>query len=94
MNTAEWIIAGILSFALLIFLIIGIVVLFKVLDLTRDAKHLLRELNKLTKKSHNIVDKASDAVDIAKDDLTATTSSIKSAVKSAIKQKFTPSNNA
>ena len=94
MNTAEWIIAGILSFTLLIFLIIGIVVLFKVLDLTRDAKHLLRELNRLTKKGHHVVDKASDAVDIAKDDLTATTGSIKTAVKSAIKQKFTPSDNA
>ena len=88
MNTPEWIIAGILSFMLMVFLILGIIVLYKFLDLSRDAKHILKEIEKITKKSKNIVNKADEAVTSATDDLAQTTSSIKNAVKTTIKNKL------
>ena len=99
MNTAEWIIVAILSLTLFVFLILGIYVLTKVLDLTYEAKHLLRDLKHITKKGSHIADKASSAVDDladkasstandVKSDVTATTGAVKDAVVSALNKKF------
>lgn len=41
MNTAEWIIAGILSATLFIFLILGIIVLIKVLKLLKETRRFI-----------------------------------------------------
>ena len=49
MDTAEWIIVSILSLTLFVFLILGIYVLTKVLDLTHDIKHVVRQVDSITK---------------------------------------------
>ncbi|MBQ9029458.1 hypothetical protein IJ114_01660 [Candidatus Saccharibacteria bacterium] len=41
MNTAEWIIAGILSATLFIFLILGIIVMIKVLKLLKETRRFI-----------------------------------------------------
>lgn len=55
MNIAEWIIAGILSFTLFIFLIFGIIALAKVHKLTDEATEII-------KKSGHVVDNANGIV--------------------------------
>ena len=104
MDVAEWIIVSILSLTLFVFLILGIYVLLKVLDLTHDAKYLLRDLKHITKKGQHIVGKASTAVDdltdkatstadAVKDDVTATTGAVKTAVVSALEKRFVEPDN-
>ncbi len=41
MNTAEWIIAGILSATLFIFLVLGIIVMIKVLKLLKETRRFI-----------------------------------------------------
>ena len=99
MDTAEWIIAIILSLTLLIFLILGILLLTKLLDLSRDAKHLIKQLERTAKRGDRIVMKASDTVDdlsrtatsaakSIKKDATTTTGVVKDAVVAAVTKKF------
>ena len=99
MDTAEWIIVSILSLTLFIFLILGILLLTKILDLTRDAKHILKQLERMAKKGNTIVAKASDTVDdisktatstakSIKKDATTTTGAVKDAVVSVVAKKF------
>ena len=99
MDTAEWIIVAILSLTLFVFLFLGILLLTKLLDLSRDAKHILRQIERMTKKGNSIVAKASDTVDdlsktatsaakSMKKDATATTGAVKDAVVSVISKKF------
>lgn len=99
MDTAEWIIVSILSLTLFVFLILGIWLLTKLLDLSRDAKHIMKQLEKMTKKGNTIVAKASDTVDdlsktatstakSIKKDATTTTGAVKDAVVSAVAKKF------
>ena len=88
MNTAEWIIAGILSFTLLIFLILSIILITKLFDLTYEAKRLIKDLRKIAKGGQKIVDKAGNTVDVAANDVAKTTGAIKTAVVSTVKKKF------
>lgn len=99
MDVAEWIIVSILSLTLFVFLILGIMLLNKLLDLSRDAKHILKQIDRMTKKGNNIVSKASETVDdlsktatktakTVKKDVTDTTGVVKGAVVSAISKKF------
>lgn len=99
MNTAEWIIVAILSLTLFVFLILGILLLTKLLDLSRDAKHLIKQLNRIANKGNTIMDDAKDTVasvksatasttKAVKKDVTATTGAIKDAVVSAVEKKF------
>lgn len=99
MDTAEWIIVSILSLTLFVFLILGIMLLSKLLDLSRDAKHVLKQLERMTKKGNSIVSKASDTVDdlsktatktakTVKKDVTDTTGVVKEAVVSAVSKKL------
>ncbi|MBQ2638440.1 hypothetical protein IJF89_02050 [Candidatus Saccharibacteria bacterium] len=99
MDTAEWIIVAILSLTLFVFLLLGILLLTKLLDLSRDAKHLMKQLNRIANKGNAIMDDAKDTVaDVksatasttktVKKDVTATTGAIKDAVVSAIEKKF------
>lgn len=99
MDTAEWIIVAILSLTLFVFLILGIMLLTKLLDLSRDAKHILKQIDRMTKKGNSIVAKASDTVDdlsktatstakSIKRDATDTTGAVKEAVVAAISKKF------
>ena len=93
MDVAEWIIVSILSLTLFVFLIIGIYVLLKVLDITYDIKRIGREVELITKQGKKIANKAENAVDSVKDDVTATTGAVKDAVVSALNKKFNHSTN-
>lgn len=99
MDVAEWIIVSILSLTLFVFLILGIMLLTKLLDLSRDAKHLMKQLDRIAKKGGSIVNKASDTVDNlsetatktaknVKKDVTDTTGVVKEAVVAAVSKKF------
>ena len=58
LNTAEWIIVGILSFTLFVFLVLGIIV--KLLKITKQAK-------KIVETSQAVADKADDIADNLRD---------------------------
>lgn len=60
MNVAEWIIVAILSLALFVFLIVGIIFLLKMLDLVKETKIVV-------KTSQDVAEKTSDVVDNVKD---------------------------
>ena len=60
MNVAEWIIVGILSTTLLIFLIIGILVFAKFRELAEEAR-------KVVVKSQDTIDAATDVVENVRD---------------------------
>lgn len=55
MNTAEWILVAFLSIALLVFIIVGIILLIKMIGLTKEAK-------KVIIKSQDIASNANDVV--------------------------------
>ena len=59
MNVAEWIIVGILSFTLFVFLILGIILLAKLIKLTKEAKLVIE-------RGQDVVDRANDVVDNVK----------------------------
>ena len=59
MNVAEWIIVGILSFTLFVFLILGIILLIKLIKLTKEAKLVIE-------RGQDVVDRANDVVDNVK----------------------------
>lgn len=60
MNVAEWILVAFLSLALLVFLIVGIILLVKLIELTKEAQ-------KIVVKGQDIAAKADDVVDNVKD---------------------------
>ena len=88
MDIAEWIIVSILSLTLFVFLILGIYVLTKVLDLSYDVKRVVKQVEAITKQGKKIVDKAEGTVDSVKSDVTTTTGAVKDAVVAAINNKF------
>ncbi|MBR3229179.1 hypothetical protein IKF67_03065 [Candidatus Saccharibacteria bacterium] len=55
MNTAEWIIVVILAVTLFIFLIVGIILLVKLIGLTKDAKEVIVEGKDIAKNTNGIV---------------------------------------
>ena len=55
MNTAEWILVAILSITLLIFLIFGIVLLAKLISLSKEVKKVVIEGQDIAKNTNGIV---------------------------------------
>lgn len=55
MNTAEWILVAILSATLLIFLIVGIVLLAKLIGLSKEVKKVVIEGQDIAKNTNGIV---------------------------------------
>lgn len=55
MNVAEWIIVAILSMTLLVFLILGIILIVRLLDLTKEAKQVVVESQDIAKNANGIV---------------------------------------
>ncbi|MBR2709934.1 hypothetical protein IKE72_02550 [Candidatus Saccharibacteria bacterium] len=55
MNTAAWILVVILSITLLIFLIVGIVLFVKLIDLAKEAKEVVIESQDIAKNTNSIV---------------------------------------
>lgn len=55
MNVAEWILVAILSVTLFIFLIVGIVLLIKLIDLSKEVKTVIIEGQDIAKNTNSIV---------------------------------------
>lgn len=55
MNVAEWIIVAILSITLLLFLILGIVLIIRLLDLSKEVKKVVIEGQDIAKNTNGIV---------------------------------------
>lgn len=55
MNVAEWIIVAILSITLLIFLIVGIILIVKLIGLTKEAEKVVIESQDIAKNTNGIV---------------------------------------
>ncbi len=55
MNTAEWILVAILSVTLLVFLIFGIVLLAKLISLSKEVKKVVIEGQDIAKNTNGIV---------------------------------------
>ena len=55
MNVAEWIIVAILSMTLLLFLILGIVLIIRLLDLSKEVKKVVIEGQDIAKNTNGIV---------------------------------------
>lgn len=55
MNTAEWILVAILSITLLVFLIVGIVLLIKLIDLSKEVRKVIVEGQDIAKNANGIV---------------------------------------
>lgn len=55
MNVAEWIIVAILSMTLLVFLIVGIVLFTKLINLTKEAEKVVIESQDIAKNTNGIV---------------------------------------
>lgn len=55
MNTAAWILVAILSITLFIFLVVGIVLFIKLIDLAKEAKGIVIEGQDIAKNTNSIV---------------------------------------
>ena len=55
MNVAEWIIVAILSMTLLLFLILGIILIIRLLDLSKEVKKVVIEGQDIAKNTNGIV---------------------------------------
>ncbi|MBR2831193.1 hypothetical protein IKE83_02435 [Candidatus Saccharibacteria bacterium] len=55
MNVAEWIIVAILSLTLLAFLIVGIILMLKLMDLSKDAQRIIAKGKDLADNANGVV---------------------------------------
>lgn len=62
MNVAEWILVVILSVTLFVFLILGIILLVKLIKLTKSAKLVIEKGQDVVERAQDIADKADDVV--------------------------------
>ena len=59
LNTAEWIIVGILSFTLFVFLVLGIILIVKLLKITKQAKKIVETSQAVADNADNLRDMTS-----------------------------------
>ena len=55
MNTAEWILVAILSVTLFVFLVLGIVLIVKMIDISKEVKKVVIEGQDIAKNTNGIV---------------------------------------
>ena len=55
MNTAEWILVAILSITLLVFLIVGIVLLFMLISLSKEVRKVVIESQDIARNANGVV---------------------------------------
>ena len=55
MNVAEWILVAILSVTLFVFLVVGIILIVKLIGLTKDAREIVVEGQDIAKNANGIV---------------------------------------
>ena len=63
-NTAEWILIIFLSTALLVFLILAIILLVKLISMTKDAKQILSTSQDIANKADDVVGNVKDMTSI------------------------------
>ena len=56
LNTAEYIIAGILSFSLFVFLILGIVLLVKLIKITNEVNAVIKTAKEIGDKTNDVME--------------------------------------
>lgn len=66
LSTAEWILVAFLSIALFIFLVVGIILLVKLIDLTKEAQKIIIKGQDIAEKADNIAAKAEDVAENVK----------------------------
>ena len=64
LNTAEWIIVGILSFMLFIFLLVGIICLVKIIKLTKEARKVVETGQSVASKANDIAGNVKDMTSV------------------------------
>ncbi|MBQ6510768.1 hypothetical protein IJI94_02260 [Candidatus Saccharibacteria bacterium] len=64
MNVAEWILVVFLSVALLVFLILGIILLVKLIGITKEAKKIIVTGQSIAEKADDVVDNVKDMTSI------------------------------
>lgn len=64
MNVAEWIIVGILAGTLLVFLIVGIILVIKLIDITKEARKIIITSQGIAQKADDVVDNVKDMTSI------------------------------
>lgn len=64
MNVAEWIIMVILAVTLFIFLVVGIILLVKLIGITKDAKKIVATGQVIAEKTDDIVENVKDMTSI------------------------------
>ena len=55
MNTAEWILVAILSITLFVFLVVGIILVIKLIGVTKEVKEVVIESQDIAKNTNGIV---------------------------------------
>ena len=66
LTIAEWILVAFLSIALFIFLVLGIILLRKLIDLTEEANKIVVKGQDIAEKAENIAAKAEDVAENVK----------------------------
>ncbi len=64
MNVAEWILVAFLSVTLLIFLILGIVLLVKLIGITKEAKKIIIKGQDIAENANGVVENVKDMTSI------------------------------
>lgn len=64
MNTAEWILVVFLSLALLTFLILGIVLLIKLIGITKEAEKIVITGQSIAEKTEDVVENVKDITSV------------------------------
>ena len=64
LNTAEWVIVGILSFTLFVFLIVATILCIKLIGLTKEAKKVIETGQSVADKAEDIAENIRDATSI------------------------------
>ena len=64
MNTAEWILVAILSVTLLVFLILGIILLVKLIKMTKEAQKIVVTGQSIAEKADDVAENIKDMTSI------------------------------
>lgn len=64
MNTAEWILVVFLSLALLTFLILGIILLIKLIGITKEAEKIVITGQSIAEKTEDVVENVKDITSV------------------------------
>jgi hypothetical protein len=64
LNVAEWIIVGILSFMLFLFLLLAVILLVKLIKISNQAKKIMETGQSIAEKTEDVVDNVKDMTSV------------------------------